>query len=42
LAEAYLAAGDRERAAANYKKVMQLNPADVNAKTMLRRLTEGK
>src|SRR5262249_11531228 len=42
LGEAYAAAGDRERAVASYKKVLELDPSNANAKAMLTRLTEGK
>jgi CubicO group peptidase (beta-lactamase class C family) len=42
LAEAYLTAGDREHAVASYKRVLELDPSNANAKAMLKRLAEGK
>ena len=38
LAEAYMTAGDRVRAAANYKKALELDPSNANAMMMLKRL----
>ncbi len=40
LGEAYLAAGDRAQAAASYRKSLELNPANENARQVLRRLGE--
>jgi len=42
LAEAYLTAGDRGNALVNYKKVLELDPSNVNARAILKRLAEGK
>jgi imidazolonepropionase-like amidohydrolase len=38
LAEAYMTAGDRDRAIRYYRKVLEMNPGDGNATAMLRRL----
>ena len=38
LAEAYLAAGDKEKAAANYAKVLELDPKNENAKAKIEEL----
>lgn len=38
LGEAYAAAGDREKAIANYQRSLKLNPANANAAEMLRKL----
>jgi tetratricopeptide (TPR) repeat protein len=38
LGEAYMASGDEELAAANYRKSLELNPANRNAEEMLKRL----
>ncbi|HEX2122673.1 MAG TPA: tetratricopeptide repeat protein, partial [Thermoanaerobaculia bacterium] len=38
LGEAHAAAGDREKAIANYRRSLQLNPKNSNAAEMLRRL----
>ena len=38
LGEAYITAGKRELAIANYKKSLELNPANTNATQMLERL----
>jgi cytochrome c-type biogenesis protein CcmH/NrfG len=41
LGEAYMAAGDRQRAIENYRKSLQLNPQNTGAIEMLRRLGAG-
>lgn len=38
LGEAYLTIGDKQNAKANYEKVLQLNPTDMNAKKMLEKI----
>ena len=38
LGEAYMAKGDSEAAAANYKKSLELNPGNKNAVNMLKKL----
>lgn len=40
LGEAYLAAGDERRAAANYRRALELDPANDHARNVLDRLTE--
>jgi glyoxylase-like metal-dependent hydrolase (beta-lactamase superfamily II) len=42
LAEAYLAAGDRELALANYEKSLQLNPQNTNAAEQVKKLKEKR
>jgi CubicO group peptidase (beta-lactamase class C family) len=42
LAEAYLTAGNRDKASVYYKKSLELNPGNDNAKAMLKRIAEGK
>jgi tetratricopeptide (TPR) repeat protein len=42
LAEAYLAAGDRERAIAHYRRVLAIDPGNANATEMLRRIESGR
>ena len=42
LGEAYMMAGDRERAIENYEKSLELNPANDNARRMLERLGEER
>jgi tetratricopeptide (TPR) repeat protein len=39
LAEAYMRTGDRDRAILNYRKALELNPANKNAAEMLKKLT---
>lgn len=41
LGEAYMIAGDKERAIENYEKSLELNPGNDNARRMLERLREG-
>jgi len=41
LGEAYMIAGDRERAIENYEKSLELDPANDNARQMLERLRQG-
>ena len=38
LAEAYMRSGDREKAIANYRKSLELNPHNTNARDMLKKL----
>ena len=38
LGQAFMAAGDREQSAANYRKALELNPQNANAAEMLRKL----
>lgn len=42
LGEAYMIAGERERAIENYEKSLELDPANDNARQMLERLREGE
>jgi tetratricopeptide (TPR) repeat protein len=40
LGEAYMIAGDKEKAIENYQKSLELNPENENGKRMLKKLTE--
>jgi tetratricopeptide (TPR) repeat protein len=40
LGEAYMAAGFKEQAIANYKKSLELDPKNTNAEEMLKKLAE--
>jgi Flp pilus assembly protein TadD len=41
LAEAYMQAGEKELAIANYKKSLELNPGNTNATDALKKLSGG-
>jgi len=41
LAEAYMKSGDFQNAVANYRKSLELNPENNNAKEMLQKLQKG-
>jgi tetratricopeptide (TPR) repeat protein len=40
LGEAYMNKGDKEKAVANYKKVLEMDPGNQNAKKMLEKLSK--
>ena len=42
LGEAYLAIGNKAKAIENYKKSIELNPDNENARSMIRKMNDGR